>query len=90
MLAEYLFVYNHKDRTFPVRLRIIREDDSPDVSDSDGLTGTVAKADVEKIRVELEHQYKKPGYDISRSWANTWMAVQNNYYGLQYHEYPSP
>jgi hypothetical protein len=89
MLEEYLFVYNDKDGSFPVRLRIIREGDGSTIPDLAELTGTVNKADVENFRAELEKKYPKPVYNISRAWANTWKAVEHNYAGLDY-EYDSP
>jgi hypothetical protein len=88
-INEYLFVYSEKDGTFPVRLRVVKEQEDTDIPDADKLTGMVDKADVVARRAELEHQYPAPEFRVATSWANRWVAVQNNYAGLDY-EYDSP
>jgi len=90
MIVEYLFVYDGRDGSFPVRLRVIKEGDrSPIVPDLADLTGTVNKADVEDLRTELEQKYPEPGYKVASAHGNKWKAVERNWAGLDY-EYDSP
>lgn len=89
MLVEYLFVYSENNGTFPVRLRIIKDEQDTDIPDSDELNGTVAKADINARRADLERQYPAPEFRVATSWANKWGAIQRNFAGLDY-EYDSP
>ena len=89
MLNEYLFVCSNKDGSFPERFRIIRDEEDADIPDTDELTGTVSKVDVNTLTTQLSQKYPAPEFRVGKSWANTWKAVQHNYRGLDY-EYDSP
>jgi len=88
-LHEYLFVFSEMDGSFPERLRVVKDANDTDLPDSDELTGTVDKNDIDARRTELARQYPAPEFRVATSWANTWGAVQRNYAGLDY-EYDSP
>lgn len=89
MIVEYLFVYDDRDGSFPVRLRVIKEGDHFPIPDVAELTGTVNKADVEDLRAELGRKYPEPVYKVASAHGNKWKAVERNWAGLDY-EYDSP
>ena len=84
MLSEYLFVYDDRDGSFPIRLRVIKEGDHFPIPDLAELTGTVNKGDVEDLRTQLKQKYPEPGYKIASAYGNRWKAVERNWAGLDY------
>ncbi len=85
MLFEYIFVFSEARGDYPENYRILKEGEkAEDVPDLNELTGTVPQSEVSKLITRLESRYPKNEYRIAKSYANTWMAVERNYRGLDY------
>lgn len=85
MLFEYIFVYSEFRRNYPENYRILEEGETEeDVPDLNVLTGTVPHNGVSELRSRLEARYPKNEYRIARSRANTWMAIERSYAGMDY------
>jgi hypothetical protein len=77
-LSEYLFVYSHKEDSFPVCLRIVTGG-APSECEEDGVTGTITKDKVEKVQAELEQQYSSSCHSIVTDSGLLWAFVQKHY-----------
>ncbi len=86
-MAQYIFAYHKSDRRFVENYRVLSPDQTnADIEDIAQLTGTVHKADAEKLFDDLCERFPSPTYDVAKSYANKWDAVKNNFAGMRNHE----
>lgn len=86
MFGEYIFVYDRGERKFVERYRVLTGGQSEDqLKDLSWLTGTVPKDGIDTLMADLCERFPKPGFDVSRAYANNWQAVENNYAGMRNH-----
>ena len=84
-LAQYLYVYDKKNSTFPERWKVVDDNDKSEISAK--INGHITKQDLEETRESLKCRYSDVHYIINSSYGNSWEAVQNNYPGLFYNHF---
>ncbi len=76
MAAEYIFVWDTEERTYPERYRV---EEPGATGPNEEVTGTVSADDVEALMTDLRARFPAPRYDVNGQFGTRWTTVARNY-----------
>jgi hypothetical protein len=84
--AEYIFVYQETDRTFPKLYRVLNADEkAADFQGDKNLTGTIPKADADAFFEKLRKENPKP-LIVERMRSTSLEALKRNFHGMYFYD----